>query len=50
MKHQHSDINVNVTLPTADIAKLIGQATNAALCIIAAQTTAHIIKSIFSKK
>lgn len=44
MKHEHSDINVKVDIPTEDLEDLVDTITNSAITIIVVATAAHILK------
>jgi hypothetical protein len=50
MRHDLSDVNIKVDIPTKDLETLIEKATDAALTIIAAATAAHILKQFFTKE
>lgn len=47
MKHQLSDVNVKVDIPTQDLERLIDKVTESAIMIIATVTAAHILKQLF---
>lgn len=49
MKHQHSDIRVQVELPTEDLSDLVDKITDSAIAIIACGTVAVILRDIFKR-
>lgn len=49
MKHQHSDIHVDVTLPTEELEQLVDKVTDSAVTIIACCAFAVILRDLIKR-